>query len=165
MLGLLIAGIFYVWRIGKDPNLQLTWKKVFRETVPLCASLVLAFCLVIALLDSLHFRRALNALPSAQTSAQTGSAPTAPQVAQQPVVSYSPKMESVLDLILAPQIAMREKEWSSPFAYHSFRKESNAFSEKADMDFPRLKFGGAHLTKPEEQRFGDITARGLTGAL
>ena len=165
MLGLLIAGIFYIWRVRRDPNLQTTWKKVFRETVPMCASIVLAFCLLLALLDSLHFRRALSALPSVTTSAVTSATTTAPQVMTQSVVSYSPKMESVLDLILAPQIAMREKEWSSPFAYHSFRKESNAFSEKADVDFPRLKFGGAHLTKPEEQRAGDITARGLTGAL
>jgi peptide/nickel transport system permease protein len=146
---LLIAAGLYVLRVVRSPNLRATWKKVFREPAPLCAAIVLAMFMVVAVLDSVHFRRAL------------------PQVAgqQNAPVMYDVRIESLLDVLLARQMAMRERDWSAPFAYHGFRKESNAFSEKADADYPRLVHGGAHLKDPVQERAGDIAARSVQGVL
>jgi peptide/nickel transport system permease protein len=144
---LLIASAFYVWHVLRHPNLRATWRKVFREPAGLCAAIVLGACLIIAVLDSFHFRRLL---PASANSAQN-------------VVAYSTKTESFLDVLLARQIEMREKDWSAPFAYSGWRKESNAFSDKADLTYPRLKFGGAHLKNAEAERASDVTQRGIKG--
>jgi peptide/nickel transport system permease protein len=146
---LLIAAVFYIFRISRSPNLRATWKKVFREPAPMCAAIVLALFMVVAVLDSMHFRRALDQVQGQQTAQ----------------VAYSTRIESLLDVVLARQIAMREREWSEPFAYYGFRKESNAFSATADAEYPRLAHGGAHLKDPQTQRAGDITARALQGIL
>lgn len=146
---LLICAFIYVWHVRRQPNLQATWKKVFREPASLCAAIVLGLCLLIATLDSLHFRRLLPPAPGATQS----------------VTAYSTRTESLLDIVLQRQFDMREKEWSSPLSYHGWRKESNAFSEKADADYPRLKFGAAHLQNPLEQRAGDLFAKGAMGVL
>jgi peptide/nickel transport system permease protein len=144
---LLIAAVFYIFHARRDVNLRATWRKVFREPAPMCAAIVLGLCMLFAVLDSFHFRRLLaNAPGSTQT-----------------ITSYSTRTESILDVMLARQFAMREKDWSSPFAFSGLRKESNAFSEKADLDYPRLKFGGAHLQNPEAERAGDIAMRGIKG--
>jgi peptide/nickel transport system permease protein len=146
---LLIAAAVYLWRILTNPNLRASWRKVFREPAPMCAAIVLAVFLIVAMLDSLHFRRLLPAASGAHSAA----------------AAYATRTESVLDALLARQIEMREKEWSEPFAYHAFRKETNAFSATQAADYPRLKYGGAHLTEPTSQRSVDITKRGITGAL
>jgi peptide/nickel transport system permease protein len=144
---LLICTALYLWHVRRQPNLMATWKKVFREPTSLCAAIVLGMCLTIAVLDSFHFRRLL------------------PASGTQSVVAYDTKTESILDVIFARQVEMREKEWSAPFAYHGWRKESNAFSAKADVDFPRLKFGGAHLKTPTDERGGDIALKGIVGLI
>ncbi len=146
---LLICGALYGWYITRQPTLQATWRKVFREPVSMCAAIVLGLCLLVAVLDSVHFRRLL---PASGSAAQNAAA-------------YSTRTESVFDIFLARQFEMREKEWSSPLSYHGWRKESNAFSAKADADYPRLKFGGGHLSDPPSQRAGDLIAKGLMGLL
>jgi peptide/nickel transport system permease protein len=145
---LLIAAVFYIVKIRRDGNLRATWRKVFREPVPICAAIVLGLCTLVTVLDSFHFRRLLSNAGTAQT-----------------VVSYSTKTESILDVLLTRQIEMREKEWSAPFAYSSWRKDSNAFSAKADLEFPRLQFGGAHLKDGPAQQQADIIARGIKGLI
>jgi peptide/nickel transport system permease protein len=144
---LIICSVLYIWHVRRQPNLMATWKKVFREPTSLCAAIVLGLCLAIAVLDSFHFRRLL------------------PASGTQSVVAYDTKTESFLDVILSRQVAMREKEWSAPLAFHGWRKESNAFSEKADVDFPRLKFGGAHLKDAQAERGGDIASKGFIGLI
>ena len=55
-----------------------------------------------------------------------------------------------------------EKTYSAPFATHLFAKET---IEQADgtqvRDYPRLQYGGAHLTEPAEDRGQDILLRSL----
>jgi peptide/nickel transport system permease protein len=144
---LLITSVFYILHVRRDLNLRATWRKVFREPAPMCAAIVLGLCMLLAVLDSFHFRRLLMNAPGATQS----------------IISYSTKTESIFDVMMTRQIEMREKDWSAPFAYSSWRKESNAFSAKADLDFPRLKFGGAHLKNAEAERAGDIAMRGVKG--
>ncbi len=140
--------VWYGWRIAVNANLRATWDKVLRDPAALSAAIVLVLFSVVTLLDSVHFRRALAAAPTADSSAR---------------VSYAPTTESLLDVLLARQIATRETGYSQPLAYKGFTKEPMEQGGKAVRVFPRLKFGGARLTDPDAQWTGDIAMRTLAG--
>jgi peptide/nickel transport system permease protein len=70
---------------------------------------------------------------------------------------------SVLDLVLAPIANVQERTYSSPLAWVGFRKETFERDGKVVRDFPRLKFGGAHLTDPDNQWAGDVARRTAAG--
>ena len=139
---------WYGWRIAINANLRATWDKVLRDPAALSAAIVLVLFSAVTLLDSVHFRRALAAAPTAATGA---------------AVSYAATTESLLDLLLARQIATRETGYSQPLAYKGFTKEPMQQGGKAVRDFPRLKFGGAHLSEPDAQWGGDVTMHTLAG--
>ncbi|AKJ29198.1 ABC transporter permease [Caldimonas brevitalea] len=139
---------FYVARVRRSPPQRAKWASVFRDAAAACSAVVLLVFLVVALADSLHFRRAL---PS------SGS--------QQAEQAYDPRVESVLDLALARQIAMREPSYSEPLAYRGFVKETVEVDGRPTRAFPRLPHGGAHLKDPAAEWGGDVVSRGLTGAL
>lgn len=147
-LWLMFAALLaYVLRLRARPNLRVTWERVLRDPAAASAGLVLLLFLLVTALDSVHFRRALPAEPGAQ-------------------VFYDTRTESVLDLVLARQIAMREVSYSAPLAYQGLNKES--FTDAAGQpqrDYPRLAFGGAHLSEPLQQWAGDVGQRALLGLL
>ncbi|QPF73268.1 ABC transporter permease [Roseateles sp. DAIF2] len=135
----------YVLRIRALPNLRATWVRVLRDPAALSAGLVLGLFLILTALDSVHFRRALPSAPGAATF-------------------YDTHTESVLDLLLARQIEMREVSYSRPLAYQGLNKESiTDAAGQTRRDFPRLAFGGAHLTDPASEWAGDVRGRALTG--
>src|SRR5512143_2387315 len=105
---------------------------------------VLGAYAALGLLDSLHFRPALE---------QRADAPSA----------YSSEVLSVLDLGLARLRATSEKTYSAPLATRSYAKE---LIERPDgrqlRDFPRLQFGGAQL-QDEADWAGDVAKRALGG--
>jgi peptide/nickel transport system permease protein len=140
--------VWYGWRIAVNANLRATWDKVLRDPAALSAAIVLVLFSAVTLLDSVHFRRALAAAPTADSSAS---------------VSYAPTTESLLDVLLTRQIATREIGYSQPLAYKGFTKEPIEEGGKAVRVFPRLKFGGAHLADPDVQWSGDIAMRALVG--
>jgi peptide/nickel transport system permease protein len=107
---------------------------------------VLSAFVLVTYLDSLHFRRVL---------------PTEPGQA----VAYSTRVESVLDVLLAKPIAMREVSYSYPFAYENLSKETVGEGATAKRELTRLKFGGAHLKTPETEWFGDVMQKLGGGAL
>jgi peptide/nickel transport system permease protein len=147
---LMLAGLaWYVWHVRNSPNLRATWFKVVQDPAAMAASVVLTVFVVIALLDSAHFRRAL---------------PPAPGIAQT-AVAYSTRTESLLDALLARQIAMREKSYSVPLAYTGFLKESEQIGGETVRTHPRLQFGGAHLADPQRQWASDVSARAFLGLI
>jgi peptide/nickel transport system permease protein len=141
--------VWYGWRIAINANLRSTWDKVLRDPAALSAAIVLVLFAAVTLLDSVHFRRALAAAPSANAGA---------------AVSYAPTTESLLDVLLARQVATRETGYSQPLAYKGFTKEPMDRGGQPVREFPRLKFGGAHLADPDVQWAGDITMRTFVGA-
>ena len=147
MLALLVV---YVWRVLRNPNLRVNWGKVVRDPAALSASIVLLIFATITLLDSVHFRRAL---------------PPAPGTAARAATSYSPTTESLLDVALAGQIATRETGYSRPLAWLGFSKVPVLREGQPGREFPRLKYGGAHLAEPEAQWAGDIVRRVAAGAI
>jgi len=128
------------------PQSRATWAKVLHDAPAACSALVLSLFVVVALADSVHFRRAL---PAAQPGAAT---------------AHDARVESLLDLALARQHAMRETSYSAPLAYLGITKESMVRDGQLVRDHPRLVHGGAHLADPSSQWAGDVASRALAGA-
>ena len=72
---------------------------------------------------------------------------------------YSSEAISVLDQILEPLAAARERSYSEPLSAVAFRKETFERDGASVRDYPRLRFGGKHLEQPELQLSTDISQR------
>ena len=121
------------WRGARRRHLREAWTRVLQCRRGVFAALVLLVYLLIALLDSVHFRPA----PS-----------SAPPVAQ--------RTQSLLDWVLSPMRGRLERTYSAPFAAYQLSTE---FSEGPDgpvSQRPRLRYGGAHLQDPARERGADL---------
>lgn len=153
LLLLLVALGFYVWHVRRTPSLRVTWAQVGRSAVGMSAAVILGAYVLVALIDSVHFRPLLLPAPGAAADA-------AP--------AYATRTLSLLDKLLEARMDGRERTYSAPLAFQSFSKESMIVDGKSVRDFPRLRYGGAHLKDPEREWAGDVLARsaaGLAGGL
>ncbi len=147
LVWLLVSAVAaFAYYCGRRPHLAAPWARVFRGRGAMAASIVLCAYLLVGLLDSLHYRPRLPA-----------TEPGAPAV-------YSVEVRSLLDRLLTPLRARLEKTYSAPLATRLYQKEQ---IESADgslrRDFPRLRYGGAHLD--DESAHGrDVAGRALAGA-
>ena len=147
-LALLLASMLaYGVRVARQAALRATWTRVLRDPPAACSALVLLVFLAIALLDSVHFRRALP--------------PTAGQAAGQQF--HAARVESLLDLALARQHAMRESSYSAPLAWQALSKDTIVQDGRVSRRHLRLEHGGAHLADPPSQWHGDLGVRALAG--
>ena len=145
------TGILIAIGASRSPNLRKTWSQVGREPAAMAALVVMLCFVTIGLLDSVHFRRLL---PPSQGVAANGA---------MAVTSYATRTESLLDVVLARQIQMREKTYSVPLAYLSFSKETEVVNGKTERVFPRLEHGGQHLSNPAVQWQQDVVSRAAKG--
>jgi peptide/nickel transport system permease protein len=142
---LALAAVFALYA-RRHEHLRAPWRRVVRSRVGVVALVVLGFYVVVGLLDTVHFRLRL---PNQQPGAQT---------------QFAPQVLSVLDVLLRPLREGQEKTYSAPFATHLFVKEAIAQPDGTVVrDFPRLSYGGRHLSDPGK-RGPDVLARGLWGA-
>ncbi len=140
------AGLAYAWRVAGQAHLRANWRRVLRDPVAACAGLVMGLLFLVALADSVHLRRALPA---------EGAGP----------VAYDTRTLSLLDLLLARPLAMREVSYSLPLATHGFNRETVVDAQgRAVRDYPRLQWGGAHLADPTRDWAGDVVLRAALGA-
>jgi peptide/nickel transport system permease protein len=147
---LLVAALVgYIWTVLRKPALAASWRKVFADGPALASSVILLACLLITLLDSVHFRAALP--PAAGTAA--GS------------VAYETRTRSLLDVLLRSLSDSRETTYSRPLAYESFTKESVEIAGKLAREAPRLLHGGVHLKQPATEWAGDVASRVALGLL
>jgi len=135
---ILIALGFYVRYVLGTPPLRANWARVFRKPIALSSAMVLMCFVFLALLDSVHFR---------------APEPSGPDVHAKSNLS-EPK--SVLDLLLKPLALARERTYSAPLAAVGFRKESVQKEGVQVRDYPRLRFGGAHLKDPDHELQADV---------
>ena len=70
LYGLVVAIAFYVWHALRTPTLRQTWRSVLHDAVAMSAAVVLLVFLVVAMLDSLHFRPLLPPAPGAAADAR-----------------------------------------------------------------------------------------------
>jgi len=144
---LITVGIISAWWIRKHPHLMLPWQRVARSSEGMVSLLVLSLFLITGVLDSLHYRSALPDKKNGQTV-------------------YSPEVLSAFDALVSGLRSRTEKTYSAPLAAYLYAKESIASQDgKVKRDYPRLKFGGAHLLDPEHELVGDVLQRALLGAL
>ena len=142
---LLLAGLVYGWSVSRDEHLRAQWRLILRRPVAMVSAMVLSLFLLVALIDSVHYRPAL------------------PTAAGQPV-SHAADPISLLDALLDPLVQARERSYSEPLSAHGFRKQSLEREGQVVRDYPRLKFGGAHLEDPAAQRLTDIASRSAWAA-
>ena len=148
LYGLLLVIAFYVWHALRTPTLRQTWRLVLQDAAAMSAGVVLSVFLLIAILDSVHFRPLLPPAPGASANA-------AP--------AYSTRTLSTLDMLLSGVRESREKTYSVPLGTHQYSKESMLVEGRTVRDFPRLQFGGTHLGDPGAGWLADVAWRSLAG--
>jgi peptide/nickel transport system permease protein len=133
--------------IRRRPHLLLPWQRVGRSSVAMVSLLVLSLFIGVGVLDSLHYRVALPEKSNAGTV-------------------YSPEVLSVFDTLVGGLRTRTEKTYSAPLAAYLYAKESIELPDgKVTRDYPRLKYGGAHLADPQRELVNDVVMRALIGAL
>ncbi|MDH3561038.1 MAG: ABC transporter permease [Gammaproteobacteria bacterium] len=132
----------------RQPHLRAPWRHVLGSRLASASSVVLLAYVVIGLLDSLHYRVALeNASDSTE-------------------VHYAVEVLSALDYLLGPLRTRTEKTYSAPFATHLYTRETVRQADGSQIrEYPRLAWGGRHLNDPEADFSHDILVRTATAGL
>jgi peptide/nickel transport system permease protein len=142
MLIFMLVGalVLFFLNLRRDPRTRERWSQVFGSRLGMISFVVIISYVLVALADSIHFRRAL-----------------APEPGQDPEkVFYDNRVHSVLDLALGEMGENFERTYSAPFATRSFEKQNMQDAEgNAYRDFPPLMYGGQHL-ESADQRTADI---------
>jgi peptide/nickel transport system permease protein len=126
------------------PHLRAPWARVGRSASGMAAATVLALFVLTGLLDSVHYRAALPP--------QDGKA------------AYATELRSLLDRMLEPLRATREKTYSAPLATHLYAKETVQLPDGREARvFPRLRHGGAHLVDPGADWARDVAVKAFRG--
>jgi peptide/nickel transport system permease protein len=143
LLAVAMAGAW--WMIQK-PHLLLPWQRLFKSRVGMVSLLVLSLFVSVGLLDSLHYRAAL------------------PDKNNKVKAAYAAEVLSVFDVLAGGLRSHTEKTYSAPLAVYLYAKESIETADgKTLRDYPRLKYGGAHLENPQRDHSRDVIKRGLVG--
>jgi peptide/nickel transport system permease protein len=146
---LVIAIVAYFAGVRKNPLARATWKQVFDSGPAVASAVILSIALLLTLLDSIHYRVLL---------------PSKNNAAEKIAVAYSPTVYSLLDKLLEPMVAGQEKSYSAPLAITALSKQTLQVDGKTIRNYPRLKFGGAHLKHVEDKTF-DLALRALRGVI
>jgi peptide/nickel transport system permease protein len=146
---LLIAAViaFFLYARRRE-HLRAPWGRVLESRTAMICLVVLSAYVGVALLDSVHYRAAL---PNSGAQAQE--------------TYYSVEVLSLLDAVAQPLKEHTEKTYSAPFAVYLYAREAMEQPDgSSTWDYPRLRYGGAHLQQPEAERAADIASRALAGA-
>lgn len=124
---LLALAVGFALYARRHEHLRAPWRQVAASRTAMGALVVLAVYVFIGLLDTVHFR-----------PLQGQDAQGRPR--------YATEVLSLLDLITTPLREHREKTYSAPFATHLHMRETIELPDGRKVrDYPRLKWGGAHL--------------------
>lgn len=149
IFALVAALVLFFMRLRRDPQIRERWSRVFSTRLGMATFTVVLVYIVVALLDSMHFRRALEPVDGGE----------------QARVFYDNRVTSVLDLMLGGMGERFERTYSAPFALKSFEKQNMKDAQgRPYRDFPLLKHAGTHLADPAD-KWPDIRARSLTALL
>jgi peptide/nickel transport system permease protein len=144
LLALVAVG---VWLMRHNETFRGPLRQVMAGPMGASTALILAVYVGIGLLDSMHYVERLPDVPGKEAQ-------------------FSGEVRSALDALLTPLREKVEKTYSSPFATHLYAKETVTGPDGREArDFPRLKFGGAHLADPDKDFWPDVLKRGGGGLL
>jgi peptide/nickel transport system permease protein len=142
---LFLAGLVFGWTVRRRQHLRAPWQRVVQSRSGIVSMIVLALFLGIGLLDSIHFR------PAVETGKGGARA-------------YGVEVVSLLDMVVGPLRQRPEKTYSAPLASHLYAKETIELGGgRQGRSFPRLIYGGAHLKDPDQDKTADIMIRGTVG--
>ena len=140
---LVVALCIFFYRLRKDPQTRERWGQVFGSRLGMVTFTVIMTYVGIALLDSLHFRRALDAAEGVANGE----------------VYYDNKVTSLLDVMLDGMGERYERTYSAPFALKSFEKKNMKDEQgRAIRDYPPLEHAGQHLDNPAD-KWPDVLLR------
>lgn len=143
VFALFVAIVLFVWYMNRHEHLRTPWRKVARSTSGMVSATVLSLFVLVGLLDTFHYQKALP--PEKQTAE----------------MRYASDVLSALDAVAEPLRMRQERTFSAPFSAYAHAKETMSAPDGTPRrDYPRLKFGGAHLKNPAVERLPDI-ARGV----
>lgn len=145
---LLVAVIIaFAWHVRRHEHLLAPWRRVGHSTSGMVAFTVLIFFFTVGLLDTVHFRPAIE-------NSNSGNGEKA----------YSVEVLSLLDLVAAPLRTRVEKTYSAPFAAYLYARETVELPDGRQVrEYPRLNFGAAHLQDPDTQLVADVVWRAAAG--
>ena len=139
---LLAAIIGFAIYTSRHEHLRVPWRQVARRPMAMAALVILLAYVAVGLMDSVHFRPRLDGANSAEHG-------------------YSNEVLSLLDYVAKPLRARVETTYSAPFAITAYTMETVESPDgRRVREYPRLKYGGAHL-KDAAERNADITRRAL----
>ncbi len=142
LVAVIVLGVSYTRR---RPHLLEPWHRVAKSRLAMGSLVVLLVYVVIGLLDSLHYRPALE------------------QSDQSEEVHYAVEALTALDWMVGGLRESGEKSYSAPLATHLYVREMVGESGgEVRRDYPRLKSGGAHLQNPQ-QRAADLVENSIVG--
>lgn len=147
LIFLLIILVLLFGRLAASrEHLRAPWRSVARSRMGMGALVVLSVYVLIGVMDSVHYK------------------PLLPQTERSAEVTHSNEVLSLLDYLLTPLREQQEKTYSAPLATHLYSKEN---IEQADgqmvRDYPRLKYGGAHLQDPQQEWAADVAWTAIIG--
>lgn len=118
---------------SRQPHIRRPLNKLAASPVAM-ASLCLLLCFTaVGLIDSIHFKN---------------------------TASNANEAISLLDQFCETQRTQVEKTYSAPFAAYLYSKESIVQADGASRwDYPRLKYGAAHLQNPDTELFADVLVK------
>jgi peptide/nickel transport system permease protein len=148
LIWLLVAlTLLFAWYASRQEQLRGAWRLVLRSRTAMAAVVVLGAYVLVGLADSIHFNPRLE-------DAASGEA------------VYGTQVLSLLDVLNGSLRERREKTYSAPLATHGFVKETLELPDgRSVRGYPRLDYGGAHLTDPASQWFGDVVRTGAQGLI
>lgn len=140
--------LLFAWYASRHEHLSAPWKRVAKSRTALGALVVLAFYVLIGLLDSVHYQPRIDGPDGA---ADNGEA------------VYSGEVRSLFDWLAEPLRAQQEKTYSAPLAVHLYAKENIELPGGGTVrDYPRLAHAGAHLEDPDD-RWAEIAGLARQG--
>jgi len=118
---------------------RVALRQIAANRVAMVSFGVLCLYGTIGFLDTLHFRKVSQEMPSGGN------------------------IQSMLDVFCAPLIANTERTYSSPFSVYSFMKENIIAPDgKQVREYPRLQFAGNDLQNPNDKT-ADLRSKFLLG--
>jgi len=131
---IMLALTFY---LREKDHIKRPLQTIVASKIGMASLVILLFFVLIGLLDSIHFK---------------------------PANDKSNEIISLLDYWATPLREHGEKTYSAPFAATLYSKEMIILTDGSTLwGYPRLQFGGIHLTDPETQRIPDILQKAFYG--
>jgi peptide/nickel transport system permease protein len=144
-LAVLAVSFVFVVVMFRQESLRRPLNKILSNTSAMVSLLVLLAFLMMSVLDSIRFYPALSTSHQRETN-------------------YAGEPITILDFVLSGIKTRTEKTYSAPLTSFSYAREMIRFPDgQESWDYPRLKFGGANLSDPNNDRPQDIAKRIIKG--